>query len=343
MPLLYEGRIVDPDVSREALDQWFERRTRDLTDEQKADLKRKMSRFEEVNWTQARRETIAYDIAQHYIKTFRNDGLKGQLATANKEMAVRYLYALEDEGIVCGWMVSAPDTREGNEDAEGTNLPMVQDFWKRMMQMLGEEDKYLKSLKDPFSREDGIEILIVVDKLLVGFDVPRNTVLYIDKPLREHGLLQAIARVNRLFEGKDFGYIVDYRGVLGELNEALETYNALEGFDTEDVAGTITDMSAVVDTLPGLHDQLWAIFDPVTNKQDNEALERFLEPEDRRAHFYDALTAFARALKVALSMVMFYETTAEKRINPISAICCSSTTYGMRSNCGMPRQWIMAN
>jgi type I restriction enzyme, R subunit len=154
----------------------------------------------------------------------------------------------------------------------------------------------------------------VVDKLLVGFDEPRNTVLYIDKPLREHGLLQAIARVNRLFEGKEFGFIVDYRGVLGQLNEALETYNALEGFDAEDVAGTITDMSAVIDTLPGLFEQLWAIFDPVPNKQDNEAMERFLEPEDRRAHFYDALTAYARALKVALSVVSFYADTPEKRI-----------------------------
>ena len=155
----------------------------------------------------------------------------------------------------------------------------------------------------------------MVDKLLVGFDEPRNTVLYIDKPLREHGLLQAIARVNRLFEDKDFGYIIDYRGVLGELNEALETYNALEDFDAEDVAGTITDIGQITEELPGLHDRLWAMFDPVTNKQDQEAMERFLEPEDRRQHFYDALNDFARALKVALSTTAFYENTPEKRIN----------------------------
>lgn len=316
VPLLYEGRIVDLDVSREALDQWFERRTRELTDAQKTDLKRKMSRFNELTRTQARLETIAYDIAQHYVQNWRGLGLKAQLATPNKEIAVRYLYALEDEGIACACIMSAPDTREGSEDAEGTNLPIVQDFWKRMMQLYqNSEDKYLREIKGSFAREDGIEILIVVDKLLVGFDEPRNTVLYIDKPLREHGLLQAIARVNRLFEGKDFGYIVDYRGVLGELNEALETYNALEEFDAEDVIGTITDVSAVVDTLPGLHDQVWAIFDPVMNKHDHEAMERFLEPEDRRAHFYDTLTAFARALKVALSVVAFYENTPEKQIN----------------------------
>ncbi|MFQ5419981.1 MAG: hypothetical protein ACE5EY_06425, partial [Anaerolineae bacterium] len=94
------------------------------------------------------------------------------------------------------------------------------------------------------------ENMIVVDKLLTGFDEPRNRVLYIDKPLQEHGLLQAIARVNRLLEGKEHGLIVDYRGVLGELNQAMETYNALEGYDPEDVAGTVSDVSAEIEKLP---------------------------------------------------------------------------------------------
>jgi type I restriction enzyme R subunit len=315
VPLLYEGRIVDLDVGREALDQWFERRTATLTDDQKIDLKRKMSRFEEVNRTRARLEAIAYDIAQHYITNWRGTGYKGQLATASKELAIQFMYALEDEGVHCAVIISAPDTREGNEDTDETKLKPVQDFWKRMMQLYSTEEIYLRETKASFGREDGIEILIVVDKLLVGFDEPRNTVLYIDKPLKEHGLLQAIARVNRLYQGKDYGYIIDYRGVLGELNEALETYNALEAFDSEDVAGTVTDINQAVDELPGHYDQLWAIFDPVSNKQDTEALERFLEPEDRRQHFYDALNTFARSLKVALGSVEFYERTPEARVN----------------------------
>lgn len=256
VPLLYEGRMVDLDVSRAALDTWFERRTADLTEAQKADLKRKMSRFEEVNNTQPRLETIAWDIAQHYIKNHRGTGFKGQLATASKELAIEYQYALENEGIECRVVMSPPDTREGNEDANEDNLKTVQDFWKRMMQVHNTEKQYLANILDSFKRSDGIEILIVVDKLLVGFDEPRNTVLYIDKPLREHGLLQAIARVNRLHEGKDFGYIIDYRGVLGQLNEALETYNALEAFDAEDVAGTVTDIGEVIGELPDLHDQV---------------------------------------------------------------------------------------
>lgn len=314
VPLLYEGRIVELDVSREALDQWFERRTQDLTHEQKVDLKRKMSRYEEVNRTRARLETIAWDVAEHYRKNWRKTGFKAQFATASKELAIQYMYALEDEGIDCKVIMSAPDTREGNEDDNPHHTPMVQQFWQRMMQLYKSEEKYLSEITASFGREDGTEILIVVDKLLVGFDEPRNTVLYIDKPLKEHGLLQAIARVNRLYEGKDYGYIIDYRGVLGELNEALDTYNALEEFDAEDVAGTITDVSTLVAELPGLHDQVWAQFDAVKNKSDLESLQRYLEPEDRRQRFYDALNSFARALKLSLSSSDFYLTTSEARI-----------------------------
>ncbi len=115
--------------------------------------------------------------------------------------------------------------------------------------------------------------------------------------------------MNRLYEGKDFGYVIDYRGVLGELNTAMQTYNALEGFDSADIAGTFTDISAEISRLPGLHSELWAIFNPVPNKQDVEALQRFLAPEDRRQEFYDALTAYAKTLSVALGAVAFHNDT----------------------------------
>src|SRR5262249_13654817 len=147
-----------------------------------------------------------------------------------------------------------------------------------------------------------------------AFDEPGNTVLYIDKPLKEHTLLQAIARVNRLAEGKDFGYIIDYRGVLGKLNEAMNLYDALAEYDAEDIAGTFADVGEEIAKLPQLHSDLWAVFEGVANKNDREALERHLEPEDRRQRFYEALTEYARVLKVALASVQFYETTPEARI-----------------------------
>jgi type I restriction enzyme R subunit len=252
---------------------------------------------------------IAYDISTHYRDNFQGSGFKAQLATASKVMALKYKRYLDDFGLVTSTVViSPPDTREGHEEVNGP-APEMEIFWKRMMARYGSEKVYNREILEDFARAEGVEILIVVDKLLVGFDEPRNTVLYVDKPLKEHGLLQAIARVNRLFEGKDFGYVLDYRGVLGELNEAMETYNALEGYDAEDVTGTISDVSAEIVQLPQRHSELWDVFKTVENKQDVEALQQFLAPEDVRQRFYEALTAYARTLKVALSAVCFHEET----------------------------------
>jgi type I restriction enzyme R subunit len=223
-------------------------------------------------------------------------------------------YLDEFGGVSSEVIISAPDTREGNEEVDNTKDPEIEAFWKRMMERFGTEDKYNDELITQFGTEDGFEILIVVDKLLVGFDEPRNTVLYIDKSLKEHAVLQAIARVNRLFEGKDFGYVVDYYGVLGELNTAMKTYDALEGFDSEDVLDAITEMKEEVAKLPQYHSNLWDVFKTVANKKDTEALERFLEPEDIRGEFYESLTNFARAMQVALATVVFYEDTPEARV-----------------------------
>jgi type I restriction enzyme R subunit len=313
-PLLYEGRMAELAVDQASIDKWFERVTRGLSDEQKRDLKRKFSRAEQVSQAEQRIRQVAYDIGEHFVATWQGTGFKAQLATSSKAVALKYKRYLDDFAMVTSEVViSPPDTREGNEEVDA-KIPELETFWKQMMARYGNEDNYNREIIEDFGREDGVEILIVVDKLLVGFDEPRNTVLYLDKPLKEHSLLQAISRVNRLFEGKDFGYIVDYRGVLGELNEAMDTYNALEGFDVEDVAGTFSDIGQEVARLPQLHSDLWDVFKSVPNQQDMEALQQFLAPEDVRQQFYDALTAYARCLKVALSTVAFYENTPEPRV-----------------------------
>ncbi len=316
VPLLYDGRLVDLQVSHQALDDWFERRTRDLTDEQKRDLKQKMSRNEEINRIDRRLSVVAYDVAEHYKKNYRDTGLKAQFATANKQVALQYLRLLsEDEGIRCAVVISGPDMREGSEDIDGEKIGEVQAFWRHMMTKYGSEKDYNREIIRSFHEPEGFELLIVVDKLLVGFDEPRNTVLYIDKPLKEHGLLQAIARVNRVYPTKDAGIIVDYRGVLGELDEAMKTYSALEGFDTADVDSTVIDISGVIAELPGLHSVLWAIFADCPNRADTETMEQFLEPEDIRHSFYEALSSYAKALKIALGVVSFYEIVSDRQIN----------------------------
>lgn len=318
VPLLYEGRVVEQDVDKAQLERWFERATRHLSPEQRADLKRKMSRSEAVTATEQRIKEVAYNIALHYEQTWQGTGFKGQVATPSKRIGVKYLRYLREYGIDAALVISPPDTREGHEEVDG-EMPEVQAFWGQMMARYGSEEDYNKQVLASFERADGIELLVVVDKLLTGFDEPRNTVLYVDKPLQEHTLLQAIARVNRLAEGKDFGYIVDYRGVLGQLNEAMNLYDALAQYDAEDVEGVFADVAEQIALLPQLHSDLWAIFEPAANQRDIEALERFLEPEDRRQRFYEALTDYARALRVALASVQFYEQTPEERINRYKA------------------------
>lgn len=127
-------------------------------------------------------------------------------------------------------------------------------------------------------------------------------------------MLQASTRVNRLAVGKDHGYIIDYRGVLGELNDAMNLYDVLAEYDREDIDGTLTDVSGEIARLAQVHSDLWAVFAGVANQGDRDAMECYLEPEDRRQRFYEALSEFTRVLKVALDSVHFYETTPEERV-----------------------------
>ena len=145
-------------------------------------------------------------------------------------------------------LISGPDDREGNEEVDEENMPAVQQFWKKMMAKHGSEEQYNKNLINGFKNGDDPEIIIVVDKLLTGFDAPRNTVLYLTRQLKDHTLLQAIARVNRLYDGKDFGYIIDYRGVSQNLNKAFDLYGKLEEFDQADLEGRITDVAEEIES-----------------------------------------------------------------------------------------------
>jgi type I restriction enzyme, R subunit len=141
--------------------------------------------------------------------------------------------------------------------------------------------------------------------------------LYIDKRLKEHNILQAIARVNRVFEGKDYGLVIDYRGIFGEMNQALEIYAALEreGFDREDIEGALVDVRVEIAKLPTLHAAVWDVFKGITNRQDTESLQQWLEPQDRRDEFYEALRDFAKNLRLALSNAPFQADTPESTKN----------------------------
>ncbi|BCK26924.1 type I restriction endonuclease subunit R [Vibrio cholerae] len=323
-PLLYEERIPDLDVNERAIDSWFERITEGLSDEQKADLKRKFAKKGQVYSADDRIRLIALDIANHFVKNI-DEGLKGQLACDSKASAIKYKKYLDEAGLFESAVVmSPPDSREGNTAVDEATTPEVTQWWK---DNVGSQDEqaYTKHLIERFDKDDSLKILIVVDKLLTGFDEPKNAVLYIDKPLKEHNLIQAIARVNRLHPKKKFGLLIDYRGILAELDTTIQKYQDLAsrtqgGYDINDIAGLYNQMSTEYKRLPQLYKQLWAIFDGVKNKSDIEQLRQVLVPkiEERggelvdvhlkvREDFYEALTAFASCLKVALQSATFFE------------------------------------
>lgn len=313
VPILYEGRESEF-KNTEAVDKWFDRITADLTPEQKADLKRKFKSAEPLYDSEARMEEVAYDISEHFAKHFKGTGLKGQFATSSKRAAITYKKLLDKWGkIRSAVIISPPDTREDNESVDESNLSEVQSFWKDMTARYG--NQYQENIIEQFKTddEDSPDVLIVVDKLLTGFDVPRNAVLYIDKRLKEHNILQAIARVNRIFNGKDYGLVIDYRGIFGEMNDALEIYAALEreGFDRDDIVGALLDVQAEIAKLPTYHAAIWDVFKGVTNLQDTESLQQWLHLADRRDDFYESLRNFAKTLKLALSNAPFQSTTPE--------------------------------
>lgn len=210
-------------------------------------------------------------------------------------------------------IISAPDSREGNEDIHEENTSEVNIFWKRMMEKFGSETEYNTQIINQFKNASDPEILIVVDKLLTGFDAPKNSVLYIARSLKEHGLLQAIARVNRLEEGKDYGEIIDYYGLLTELDEALLKYSNIGDFDEKDIQDALVSAQDEIKTLPQKHSDLWEIFNGI-NKYDIEAYEQHLKFEDDRDKFYDRLNVFAKTLQLALGNFKFLEETSESKI-----------------------------
>tara|TARA_R110002020_G_scaffold83397_1_gene206588 strand:+ start:5771 stop:8995 length:3225 start_codon:yes stop_codon:yes gene_type:complete len=306
VPLLYEGRLVDQQITGSVIDTWFDKISEGLNDQQKADLKRKFSRMDALSKTGQAIRAKAYDISEHFRQHWQGTGFKAQLVAPSKAAAVRFKDMLDEIGhITSDIIISPPDENEGNEDVDVESKDLVRVFWSKMMARYKSEDEYNRQIIEAFKGSGDPEILIVVSKLLTGFDAPRNTVLYVCKSLREHNLLQAIARVNRLYEDEDaekqFGFIIDYEGLLGELDKALTTYTAFEGYDDTDLIGTVHDVKEEIRRLPQLHDQLWDLFKPVANKKDMEQFEQFLGDEEIRQDFYERFRAFGRCLHIAMS------------------------------------------
>ena len=314
VPLIYEGRFVEQKVDEENIDLWFKQTTRRLTEAQREDLRRKWSSIRRLTSTDARIKRIALDISEHFIEGYKDTGFKAMLATNYKRDAIRYLECFEQFGdLNCAVVISPPDMREGVDDVDEGADDLVVSFWNKMMQQYGDADRYEEAIKNRFC--DGeIDILIVCSKLLTGFDAPLCQVLYIDKELKEHGLLQAIARTNRLHEGKDYGLIVDYRGLIEKLDTAMDMYSGagLENFDGGDLKGVVVDVMSAIGNLRSAYTQLVELFAPVGSISDAEAVEVFLADDKMRQDFYTLLCVFGRALHLVLNAEQAYNALSKE-------------------------------
>ena len=279
VPIFYESRLPDLQIIGKTLDQVFEHVFADRTEDERAAIKQRFATEQAIAGAPRRIETICLDLIEHFTQFIAPNRFKAQVVATSRDAAVTYKETLDrlngPESVV---VMSAGH----NDEARLARWHLSRD----------EQERAIDRFKD---RNDPLSILVVCDMLLTGFDAPVEQVMYLDQPLKEHGLLQAIARVNRpLGDEKTYGLVVDYWGVSAKLQDALAI------FSTTDVQGALTPN---VDELPRLqsrHAAAMKFFQPVADTNDLDACVRVLEPEDVRAAFDLAFRRFSQSMDMLL-------------------------------------------
>ncbi len=303
LPLIYQPRYVELSVQQKLLDQFYDTITQNLTDAQKKDLQQKFNSSQILEETSQRIETIALDIFNHY-SPFADTGLKAQVVAPSKYSAVMFKKAFDlcrsETSPVSAEVVISDTADREDDDQLPEHKRIVAEFLSEEKARYGSslEKREKELIADFRDNPDGIRILIVVDKLLTGFDVPRNTFLYLAKQLKDHNLLQAIARVNRLFDGdekkeaKVNGFVIDYSKNAKNLRDALELFS---NYDPEDIERALLNTDEKIASLERLYQELHGIFNSVRNKKDQDEYIRILEGDlETREHFYELVDEFTR-------------------------------------------------
>jgi type I restriction enzyme R subunit len=271
----YESRLARLQVVGSSIDQLFDDLFQDRTEEERVQLKKRYATIETLSKADRRIELIARDIVEHFNHKIRPNGFKAQLVASDRATAIRYKQELDK--------LMAPKRSEvvitvNNDDPRE---------WKEKYRRTREQENLLKeAFNDP---EDPLEFLVVCDKLLTGFDAPIEQVMYLDHRLKEHTLLQAVARTNRTYPRKTFGLVVDFVGVGRELAKALAVF---EKEDLEGIFG-VEDIKKELANLDYLHKKALGFFKKVDRGKGKpeDILQKCMEilgPEDVRAQF-DAL------------------------------------------------------
>ena len=310
LPLIYQPRFVEQRVQQALLDKFYDRITRDLTEAQKKDLQRKFNSSQIIEETSQRIETIALDIWEHY-KQFLNTGLKAQIVTPSKYAAVMFQKAFSLMGDLPVEVIISDTADKEEDDKLPEHKKVVAEWLKNEKHKFGSslaarEKNLIRDFKE---NPEGVRILIVVDKLLTGFDAPRDTFLYLAKQLRDHNLLQAIARVNRLFDGdegheaKANGFVIDYSKNARNIYDAMELFS---NYDPEDIERALLNTDEKIRELELVYQDLHSIFNAVKNKQDTEEYIRVLEENvETREHFYELVNEFVKQFSTCLMLYDF--------------------------------------
>lgn len=293
LDLRYEARDIDQTItSQKKVDEWFDVKTRELTPYNKTQLKQRWGTMQKVLSSKSRLQQIVNDILMDMeTKPRLMDGRGNAMlvcASVYQACKVYEMFSQTDFkdkcAIVTSYKPMASDIK-GEEAGEGLTEKLFKyDVYRKMLADYFEKpedeaaklvEEFEKEVKQRFIKEPGqMRLLIVVDKLLTGFDAPSATYLYIDKQMADHNLFQAICRVNRLDGNeKDYGYIVDYKDLFKSLDKAVQSYteNALDGFDAEDVAGLLTDrLTQARSDLDDALEAVKALCEPVKRPRDTK-------------------------------------------------------------------------
>ena len=303
LDLRYEARDIDQRLgSQQKIDEWFEANTKTLTPIAKAQLKQRWGTMRKVLSSQSRLEVIVGDVMMDFAKRDRLlSGRGNALLVSGSIYQACKLYELFDKtplhgkcAIVTSYKPSPSDLK-GEESGEGLTEKLRQySIYQKMLaewfdeapeKAVNRADEFEKAVKKKFIEEPGqMKLLIVVDKLLTGFDAPPATYLYIDKQMQDHGLFQAICRVNRLDgEDKEYGYIIDYKDLFKSLDRAVTDYTsgALDGYDKEDVAGLLQDrLEKARELLEERLESVRALCEPVERPKDQQGYFRYFSSKD---------------------------------------------------------------
>ncbi|HHP5603569.1 TPA: type I restriction endonuclease subunit R [Bacillus paranthracis] len=279
LPIFYEGRMPDLHVQGDSLDELFDRQFREYSEEDRERIKKKYATEQAIISSQKRIKRIVLDMIEHYEKHIQPNGFKAQIVAISREAAVMYKEMLDELSNYESKVIMSA----GHNDEEHLQKHHLSK---------DEEKDVIARFKKPMS-EDKLSFLIVCDKLLTGFDAPIEQVMYLDKPIKEHNLLQAIARTNRTYDKKTYGLIVDYYGVSRFLEQALAIFNK------EDVQGALQNIDTEIPRLQSRHRSAMRFFDYIST--DNlEACLQVLEPEDVRNEFDTVFKRFSESMDMVM-------------------------------------------